>query len=187
MNRIYVMPLGKAIAMMFAAVVMWVLIKCMLHQNNKIERCWRWANKILCICACLLIVRMTLWGRTPGQRILVLMPFHTLTTISYNDEAIRTMIMNIALFLPLGLTLPYVFGNVKDVRRKWIYCLLLGCGISIAVEAAQYCFALGQAETDDVICNTVGCGLGILADLIGKIADKMIYCLYKKEKSKAVK
>lgn len=172
MNRIYVMPLGRVIAMMLAAVVIWILMKRISQKNNKIETGWRWANKILCVCACLLIVRMTLWGRTPGQRTLVLMPFHTLTTISYNDEAIRTMIMNMALFLPLGLTLPYVFGNRKDIRRKWICCLLIGCGISIAVELVQYCFALGQAETDDVICNTLGCGLGVLADCIYEGAKK---------------
>lgn len=169
MNRIYAMPLGKAIAMMFAAGAIWIWMKHMSQQNHKIEKCWRWANNILCIFGCLLIVYMTLWGRTPGQRTLVLMPFHTLTTIPYNNEAVRTMIMNMALFLPLGLTLPYVLGNVKDAQRKWICCLLVGCGISIAVEVAQYCFALGQAETDDVICNTLGCGVGILADCVSKI------------------
>ena len=169
LNRIYVMPLNRVVVIMLAAVVIWAGLGQVTGKHEKVEKYWIWTNKILCICACLIIVRMTLWGRTPGQRILVLMPFHTLTTISYNNEAIRTLIMNMALFLPLGLTLPYVFANVKDARRKWIYCMLVGCGISIAVELVQYCFALGQAETDDVICNTLGCGLGVLADWVSKI------------------
>lgn len=37
------------------------------------------------------------------------------------------------------------------------------------METLQYVFALGQAETDDVICNTLGCGLGVLADWIGRV------------------
>ena len=168
MNKIYAMPLDKAVVMMLAVVVIWAGLGQVAGKHEKIEKYWIWTNKILCVCAGLLIVRMTLWGRIPGQRTLVLMPFHTLTTIPYNNEAVRTMIMNIALFLPLGLTVPYVFENVKDVWHKWIYCMLVGCGISIAVELVQYCFALGQAETDDVICNTLGCGLGVLADWFEK-------------------
>ena len=35
-------------------------------------------------------------------------------TMEDNEEAIRTMVMNVVLFLPFGLTLPYVFDHIKN-------------------------------------------------------------------------
>ena len=43
----------------------------------------------------------------------MLMPFYTFTTMSYNNEALRTLLMNVILFLPLGLALPYVKKEKK--------------------------------------------------------------------------
>lgn len=37
--------------------------------------------------------------------------------------------------------------------------------VSIMVKIVKYVLALGLAETDDVICNTIGCGLEILANI----------------------
>ena len=54
---------------------------------------------------------MTLLGRKVGIRELELIPFYTLTTIPYNNEAIRTLLMNIILFVPFGLTAPYMIGE----------------------------------------------------------------------------
>ena len=51
---------------------------------------------------------MTLWDRSVGFREVELRLFYTLTTISYNNEALRTLLMNVILFLPFGLTMPYV-------------------------------------------------------------------------------
>ena len=128
----------------------------------------------LCISSCFLIIKMTLLGRTVGERTLILMSFYTFTTMSYNNEALRTLLMNVILFLPLGLTLPYV--KKEKNHRKWIYCILAGCVLSIGVEFLQYCFALGQAETDDVICNTLGCALGVTADIMAEMAN-LVKCL----------
>ena len=76
--------------------------------------------------------------------------------------------MNVVLFLPLGLALPYIFKCAKNDRQRWMYCFVTGCCISISVEVLQYCWALGLAETDDVICNSLGCALGIMANVLGR-------------------
>ena len=39
--------------------------------------------------------------------------------------------------------------------------------LSAVIEAAQYAFGLGRAETDDVLCNTLGALLGALALPLG--------------------
>ncbi len=115
---------------------------------------------------------MTILGRMPGTRQVELIPFYTVFTISDNDEAIRTMVMNVILFLPFGLTLPCVLGKIKNNRRRWLISILIGFLISIGVESLQYLFAIGRAETDDVICNTCGCALGVLADVIADLVKR---------------
>ena len=60
---------------------------------------------------------MTLWDRSVGFREVELRPFYTLTTISYNNEALRTLLMNVILFLPFGLTIPYVAEVIK-IRKN---------------------------------------------------------------------
>ena len=58
------------------------------------------------------------------------------------------------------------------MRRRVILVVAIGLALSTAVEYIQYRFSLGMAETDDVICNTLGALVGslsvILADFLGK-------------------
>ena len=72
------------------------------------------------------------------------------------------------LFLPFGLTIPYVAEVIKIRKNKfrWILCMVSGFLLSVAIESFQYYFCLGRAETDDVICNTLGCVLGVMANVI---------------------
>lgn len=65
-----------------------------------------------------------------------------------------------------SIVLPYVIDVIKSNYRKWLFCIVLGFLMSVCIETIQYLFALGRTETDDVICNTFGCALGILADTI---------------------
>lgn len=74
--------------------------------------------------------------------------------------------MNVFLFFPLGLTMS------NALPRKWHRWLrislttLTGCILSAGIEYAQYRFALGMAETDDVICNTLGTFVGATSLLL---------------------
>lgn len=67
---------------------------------------------------------------------------------------------------PLGLTLS------NALPRKWhrwgriILTTLVGCALSAGIEYTQYRYALGLAETDDVICNTLGAFIGTTSLLI---------------------
>ncbi|WP_442973818.1 VanZ family protein [Ruminococcus sp. 1001136sp1] len=46
-------------------------------------------------------------------------------------------------------------------------CVVSGFLLSVVIESFQYCLCLGRAETDDVICNTLGCMLGVMANIMG--------------------
>jgi glycopeptide antibiotics resistance protein len=42
----------------------------------------------------------------------------------------------------------------------WWKALLIGCGISVTIEALQFFLMRGFSELDDVMHNTVGCLIG---------------------------
>lgn len=48
------------------------------------------------------------------------------------------------------------------VQGAWLITLAVGMGISLSIEAMQYIFHRGFAETDDVMHNTLGCVLGYM-------------------------
>ena len=53
--------------------------------------------------------------------------------------------------------------------------IVVGFMFSVAIEALQYFFALGMAEADDVICNTVGTALGSCAYLLTLLWQKLFF------------
>ena len=69
--------------------------------------------------------------------------------------------MNVFLFFPLGLTLPYALP--ERWRKKVFITIAFAFLLSFTVEFLQYYYQLGRAETDDVICNTLGVAIGTLS------------------------
>ena len=65
-------------------------------------------------------------------------------------------LLNVAMFLPLGVLLPLA---VKRFQR-WYWMLAAGAGISLVIEGLQHFLSRGQADVDDLICNTLGAMLG---------------------------
>lgn len=66
------------------------------------------------------------------------------------------VILNVAMFVPIGLLLPAVNG----VFRKWYVTLAAGAGMSLVVETAQVVLRRGTGDIDDLVTNTLGCALG---------------------------
>ena len=130
------------------------------------------ANFVLFCAAVIAILYATILNRTPGNYELILTPFAALSAARQQPELYREMLMNIFLFFPLGLTLS------NALPRKWhrwlriILTTLVGCILSAGIEYAQYRYALGLAETDDVICNTLGAFIGSTSLLIAPAIEK---------------
>ena len=70
------------------------------------------------------------------------------------NQALRQILFNILLFVPLGAVLFSMIGKV------W-FAALIGIGVSILTEGLQYMTDLGWADVDDVISNTLGLVLGV--------------------------
>lgn len=73
-------------------------------------------------------------------------------------ELLVENIMNVIIFIPVGM----ILGSLLRVKGSWLVALLIGCSISITVEALQLWFMKGFSEVDDVMHNTVGCLMGWL-------------------------
>ena len=167
MRHIYALPLHMVIFLMLVLLIVWAMLS--QHKNQKKRTI---INAALCFIAAFIILYATILTRTPGNYELILTPFAALSAARQQPELYREMLMNIFLFFPLGLTLS------NALPRKWhrwlriILTTLIGCILSAGIEYAQYRCALGLAETDDVICNTLGAFIGSTSLLIAHAIEK---------------
>lgn len=100
--------------------------------------------------------------RAGGEtRELVLEPFRSLKLYfdTGYEEWIRVIVMNIAMFYPLGCV--YACFNKNKKTKPWMF-FVFAFLFSFFIETVQYAFSLGVSETDDVINNTLGALLGYL-------------------------
>ncbi len=167
LNFIYAQSPTSIIAAIIISGALWGYL-CAHADRRK----WRFTNALLLLAATLIILHATLLSRTPGTYAAVLTPFAALAAARQQPELYREMLMNVFLFFPLGLTMS------NALPRKWHRWLrislttLTGCILSAGIEYAQYRFALGMAETDDVICNTLGTFVGATSLLLAHAMEK---------------
>ena len=167
LHYIYSRSFISVITFMALALTAW----CALPARVGARR-WRWGNLVLVLLITAAILYATLFSRAEGSTGLILTPFASLTATRVQPELYREMLMNVFLFFPLGLTLS------NALPRKWhrwlriILTTLVGCALSAGIEYAQYRYALGLAETDDVICNTLGAFLGAASLLAAHAIEK---------------
>lgn len=68
---------------------------------------------------------------------------------------IKEVLMNVAVFIPIGFLLVLSFHNMS--LRK---AIVIGVCISLGIELLQFFYGKGFSEIDDVIHNTLGCMIG---------------------------
>lgn len=129
-------------------------------------------NTALACAAAFIILYATILNRTPGNYELILTPFAALSAARQQPELYRAMLMNVFRFFPLGLTLSNALPRSWHRWGRIILTTLVGCALSAGIEYAQYRCALGLAETDDVICNTLGAFIGSTSLLIAHAIEK---------------
>ena len=161
MRQFYAMPLPMVAVLMLVFLLSWTVL-CQ-HFKGQIRT---FSNVILACAATLIILYTTLFSRTPGTYAAVLTPFAALAAARQQPELYREMLMNVFLFFPLGLTLSNALPRTWHRWLRIALTTLTGCALSAGIEYAQYRFSLGMAETDDVICNTLGAFIGATSLLL---------------------
>ena len=161
LHYLYTCSLPTAALILLCMAVLWPFFSVRTKSYG-----WSIINFSLFLGSLTFILFATILTRTPGDYEVILTPFVTFTAARQQPELYREMLMNVFLFFPLGLTLS------NALPRKWhrwgriILTTLVGCILSAGIEYAQYRYALGLAETDDVICNTLGAFIGSTSLLI---------------------
>ena len=128
----------------------------------------RWSSVLLLIEYIFLLVCSTFIFRPTGEtRQYDFHPFW-----SYDrPELLVENIMNTIVFIPVGM----ILGSLLRVKGSWLVALLIGCSVSITIEALQFCFMKGFSELDDVMHNTVGFLIGYLMSTTIRLLMNMQY------------
>ncbi len=121
---------------------------------------WRVLVFLLFCCSVAFIFEITIFSRSETATGVYLMPFRFLSLAKINIEIYRSIIMNVALFIPLGMFTSSLMPYSIKVSSRVLITLFIGIFLSIAVEFTQFILQLGQTETDDVIFNGFGALIG---------------------------
>lgn len=84
---------------------------------------------------------------------------HNFQLILFRDFNGTYFLLNILVFLPMGILLPALFQKDGKFRRKYIVFGFMG---SMGIEVIQFLFTGRLADIDDVAANTIGCFIGYL-------------------------
>ena len=154
-------------ALALFAIALWGYLRAKTSDKQ-----WERLNRLtapLCLTG---ILFMAVFSRNTDRYTVSLRPFATITAARQQPELYRAMLMNMFLFFPLGLTLSNALPPKMSMWRRIALTTFLCCVISAGIEFAQCFLFLGVAETDDVICNTLGSFFGACSLLIAHLIQK---------------
>lgn len=139
--------------------LLWILLVLLCKKYNRI------LGAIAAAASAFLILTLTIIGRSAGSNAgVVLMPLAAFAEARIHPEHYRGMLMNVLLFVPFGMSLPFVFPP----RFKLRVLLVIAAGflLSAGIELCQWIWSIGRCETIDVVMNTLGTVCGSTAYLI---------------------
>jgi len=150
------------------AIGLWTALAIICKKNEKRWKVFIWTNSIVLIVNLLFVIKYTLL-RESHSRNICMIPFYSFGFPRISDRY-NTVVANALLFLPIGLSMPYVLtfmkGNRKLKRQPVRFTIIFSFLFSFCIEVFQFVFGLGLCETDDIIFNTLGAGMGTLAFII---------------------
>ena len=159
-HNFYVQPMEKVYMETIAIYATWTFLMLLLRGKAR-----RIAGVIGAFAAVALILLFTLWGRSAkSSETVCLIPFASFSRAKAQPELLRTMYMNVLLFMPFGLSLPFALSG--RIKHNILTTVLCGAAISACVEALQFLFRIGKCEIDDVLMNTLGVLIGVTSCLL---------------------
>lgn len=153
---IYRQPLHRIIMCMLMLIFLWGYLG--FREKNSLR--WRLGNLAVFAGIVAATFYMTVYTRGESPSEAVLIPFQSFQEAKIQPELYRSMLMNVFLFVPMGLSLPFVLGMG---RLSTFVTATAALFFSSWIEYLQYRYALGRCEVDDIIMNTLGALIGCLA------------------------
>ena len=153
---IYCQPIPRLTLFIFLFILLWGYLA--YREGNSLR--WRLANAVVFLSIGAVIFYMTVYTRGESAEEAVFKPFQSFQDAKIQPELYRSMLMNVFLFVPLGMSLPFA---LSWRRCACIFTVILAALFSAGIEYLQYHYALGKCEVDDVIMNTLGALVGTIA------------------------
>lgn len=171
---IYRLPLTYVAATMIILIIVWGYLYFSVQIKGygckpSAEIKFTVFNVIALIFSIYIILEFTILGRNNYVDKLVLEPFYSISIARNQPEMYRSLLMNIVLFIPLGSSIACILSKRIPYIVRIGATFLSGCVLSALIESIQYFYKLGEAWTDDVICNALGAFVGSCAIVVWKV------------------
>ncbi|MBQ8539076.1 MAG: VanZ family protein [Ruminococcus sp.] len=166
-SQFYEIPVAVVTLIILAAILLWGVVGGIFFDRSW----WRVTNIFLLVLSVLLIVLITSVLRNNEKSGIYLIPFSILEQARIYPDVYNQMVLNVLLFLPLGLSLPFCFSNRN--KHPVLVTIIFAFGLSIIVEVLQYIFKCGYSELDDIMLNTVGAACGTIAYFLTRFVINM--------------
>lgn len=163
--KIYTANISTILIAIPILLLVWSVIGAAFYKYMRI------IGTVMAVIAIGAILYITIFSRGEKNAGAEFIPFSSFARAKIQPEMYRSMLMNVFLFVPLGLSLSFVFGG--STGKRILLTILVGLLLSVTVEVIQYFARLGMAETDDVISNTVGTAIGSCAYLLSLLWRKL--------------
>lgn len=157
----FAVPVGAV----WAAVFFWRIMR----RGEALHRTAFWSGLLLALylAALLQITVIRDWGAfyafmSQSHTMATVQPIPLKTTLEALEGGLWSLcyhvIGNMIWFVPFGLLGAAAYARL----RRWRILLPEAAGLSLAIEALQWCFATGVSDIDDVLLNTLGAAFGLL-------------------------
>lgn len=157
---LYSFPIPPLAALMIFLIFAWAGLAVFLkHGNKEKEVCF--INALLFLLTIAGIILMAVARGRVANVALVWNPLELFEDAKIQPEYYRSMFMNVLMFFPFGLFLPYALPEY--VKHPVLMTIGLALLFAVLIETIQYAFSLGRAETNDLLMNTFGTLLGTLS------------------------
>ena len=135
LSMIYDVPPVLWFALMAVVVLVWISLAD--RFQNRIW--WIPLNRVLVVLSMAAIVWITILVRARQNTDVFWDPFYAWKLAKRYPDAYRQMRLNVVLFFPLGLTMPFAFSS----RKIALWTTLSAIGYSAVVECSQFALSRG--------------------------------------------
>ena len=159
--RIYILSIPSLLSVCIFCLI------CFLLLEYHCGRRWWWRPMLsgTLVLWAAVVLYTTIFSRVSGiESVWAAVPFHSYREVlsGGNPELLRSNLMNVVLFAPAGVLTGALLPAGWPMKRRLLWAGSIFCLFSLGIEMTQYRLAMGQAEIDDVIHNTLGAVIGIL-------------------------
>lgn len=160
MSLIYEIPIGYIFLAVILIMSAWTVVAYFFES-----KVWfNLINKITLVFTAVAVFMITLVFRSYEVSGISLAPFSVFVLAQEYPDVYIQMILNIVLFVPLGLSAPYILHN--RAKHPITITVVFAVVLSLIIEILQYIFVCGYSEVDDIILNTLGAVIGTVSYVV---------------------